>query len=77
MAQSSGQLAGYSTRTNSAKGTVMFSWAIVFLVIAVVAALFGFSGLAGTAVNIAWILAVLGIILFVVLLALGRRPPSP
>jgi uncharacterized membrane protein YtjA (UPF0391 family) len=55
----------------------MFSWAIAFLVIGLIAALFGFSGLAGTAVNIAWILAVLGIILFVILLVVGRRPPSP
>jgi len=55
----------------------MFSWAIAFLVIGLVAALFGFSGLAGTAVNIAWILAVLGIILFVVFIVVGRRPPSP
>jgi uncharacterized membrane protein YtjA (UPF0391 family) len=55
----------------------MFSWAIAFLVIGLIAALFGFTGLAGTAVNIAWILAILGIILFVILLVLGRRPPSP
>jgi uncharacterized membrane protein YtjA (UPF0391 family) len=55
----------------------MFSWAIAFLIIGLVAALFGFSGLAGTAVNIAWILAVLGIILFVVFTLVGRRPPSP
>ena len=54
----------------------MFSWAIAFLIIGLVAALFGFSGLAGTAVNIAWILAVIGIILFVVFILLGRRPPS-
>jgi hypothetical protein len=35
------------TRANSWKGEIMFSWAIVFLVIALIAALFGFSGLAG------------------------------
>lgn len=55
----------------------MFSWAIAFLIIGLIAALFGFSGLAGTAVNIAWILAVLGIILFVILMIVGRRPPAP
>ena len=37
----------------------MLSWAIACLVIALVAALFGFSGIAGTAVNIVWIVAVL------------------
>jgi uncharacterized membrane protein YtjA (UPF0391 family) len=51
----------------------MFSWAIVFLVIALIAAVFGFSGLAGTAVNIAWILFVVGLIFAVVFMVMGRR----
>ena len=51
----------------------MFSWAVVFLVVAMLAAVFGFSGLAGTAVNIAWILVVVGIILAVVFAVMGRR----
>jgi len=51
----------------------MFGWAITFLIIGLVAALFGFTGLAGTAVNIAWILFVVGLVLFVVFLLLGRR----
>jgi uncharacterized membrane protein YtjA (UPF0391 family) len=54
--------------------TIMLSWAIVFLIVALVAALFGFTGIAGTAVNIAWILAVIGIIAAVVFFVLGRRP---
>jgi uncharacterized membrane protein YtjA (UPF0391 family) len=58
------------------KEIVMLSWAIAFLIIAVVAALFGFSGIAGTAVNIAWILAVIGIIAAIAFFVLGRRPPS-
>ena len=41
----------------------MLNWAVIFLIIAVVAAIFGFSGIAGAAVNIAWILAVIGIVL--------------
>ncbi len=53
----------------------MLAWAAVFLMIAVVAAVLGFSGIAGTAINIAWILAVVGIILAIVFFALGRRPP--
>ena len=44
----------------------MFSWAIT---------VFGFTGIAGTAVNIAWILFVVGLILFVVFLVMGRRGP--
>ena len=53
----------------------MFSWAIAFLVIALIAAVFGFSGLAGTAVNIAWILFVVGLIFAVVFFIMGRRNP--
>ena len=44
----------------------MLSWAVTFFVIALIAAVLGFSGIAGTAVNIAWILAVIGIILAIV-----------
>ena len=53
----------------------MISWAITFFVIAIIAAVLGFSGIAGTAVNIAWMLAVLGVILAVVFMVMGRRPP--
>lgn len=52
----------------------MFSWAITFLIIAIVAALFGFTGIAGTATHIAWILFVVGLILTIVFAVLGRRP---
>ena len=44
----------------------MIYWAAVFLVIALIAAVLGFSGIAGTAVNIAWILFVVGLIVAVV-----------
>ena len=53
----------------------MFSWAVTFFIIALIAAVLGFSGVAGTAVNIAWILAVIGIILALVFMVMGRRPP--
>ncbi len=52
----------------------MIGWAAVFLVLAIVAGLLGFSGIAGTAVNIAWILFVVGLIAAAVLFVLGRRP---
>ena len=55
----------------------MLSWAVAFFVIGMLAALVGFSGVAETAVSIAWTLAVLGIVVFVVLLVLDRQPPSP
>jgi uncharacterized membrane protein YtjA (UPF0391 family) len=34
----------------------------------------GFSGIAGTAVNIAWILAICGVVLAVIFAIIGRRP---
>lgn len=62
---------GSATRNEA---TTMFSWAVTFLIIAIVAAVFGFTGIAGTATNIAWILFVVGLILFVVFAIMGRRP---
>jgi uncharacterized membrane protein YtjA (UPF0391 family) len=52
----------------------MISWAVTFLVIALIAAVLGFSGIAGAAVNIAWILAVIGIVMAVAFYVMGRRP---
>ena len=51
----------------------MLSWAVTFFIIALIAAVLGFTGIAGTAVNIAWILAVIGIVLALVFGVLGRR----
>jgi uncharacterized membrane protein YtjA (UPF0391 family) len=53
----------------------MLSWAVTFFIIALIAAVLGFTGIAGTAVNIAWALAVIGIVLAIVLAVMGRRPP--
>lgn len=44
----------------------MFSWALVFLIVAIVAGLLGFTGIAGAATNVAWILFVVGLILAVI-----------
>lgn len=52
----------------------MFSWAITFFIVALVAAVLGFSGVAGAATNIAWILAVIGIVLAVIFAITGRKP---
>lgn len=51
----------------------MFSWAFLFLVLALVAAVFGFSGIAGSAAWIAQVLFVVGLIAFVISLVMGRR----
>ena len=49
----------------------MLSWAITFLVIALVAALFGFGGIAGTAIEAAKIIFFVAIVLFVVSALVG------
>ncbi|HZP99701.1 MAG TPA: DUF1328 domain-containing protein [Reyranella sp.] len=49
----------------------MLSWALVFLVIALIAAVFGFGGIAATASSMAQILFVVALILFVVSLIAG------
>lgn len=53
----------------------MMSWAVTFLIIALIAAVLGFTGVAGAAVNIAWILFVVGLVLAIVFYVAGRRPP--
>lgn len=53
----------------------MLRWALIFLVVALIAAAFGMAGVEGLAMQIAWILFVVFLILFVVSLVMGRRPP--
>ena len=55
----------------------MLSWAITFLVIALIAAAFGFGGIAGTATGIAQILFFVFLVLFLISLIAPRlRPPT-
>ena len=54
----------------------MFGWAITFLIVAIVAGVFGFAGVAGTAAWIAKVLFAVGLGMFLALLAAGRRPPT-
>ena len=58
----------------------MLYWAAVFFVIALVSALLGFGGIAGTAIGIAKILFFVALILMIVSLVFGyrgRRTPLP
>jgi len=58
----------------------MISWAITFLVVALIAAVLGFGGIAGTAIEIAKIIFFVAIILFLITAVMslmrGRSPPS-
>jgi uncharacterized membrane protein YtjA (UPF0391 family) len=53
----------------------MLQWALTFLVIALIAGLFGFGLVAGMAYGAARILFFVFLILFIVSLIMGRRAP--
>lgn len=57
----------------------MLGWALTFLVIALIAAVLGFGGIAGTAIGIAKIIFFVAIILFLISAVFGmmrgRRAP--
>jgi uncharacterized membrane protein YtjA (UPF0391 family) len=53
----------------------MLRWAILFFIVAIVAAVFGFGGIAADAAWIGRILFFVFLILFVVSLVLGRGSP--
>jgi len=52
----------------------MFSWAIAFFIIALIAAIFGFTGLAVGAAGIAKIIFVVALVLAIISFAAVRRP---
>ena len=51
----------------------MFSWALTFLIGALVAAVLGFGGIAGTAAGIAKFIFFLAVVLLIVSLITGRK----
>jgi uncharacterized membrane protein YtjA (UPF0391 family) len=55
----------------------MLSWALTFLIIALIAAVLGFGGIAGSAAWIAQVLFGIFIILFLVSFLFRGRPPGP
>jgi uncharacterized membrane protein YtjA (UPF0391 family) len=59
----------------------MIGWAITFLIIALIAAVLGFGGIAGTAVGIAKIIFFVAIVLFLISaifgMLRGRSPTVP
>jgi uncharacterized membrane protein YtjA (UPF0391 family) len=62
-----------------ANGGVMLYWALVFFIVAIVAAVLGFGGVASTAAGIAQILFFVFLVIFLISLVMGlagrRRPP--
>jgi uncharacterized membrane protein YtjA (UPF0391 family) len=55
--------------TQSSKGGTMIYWALMFLLVAVIAAVFGFTGLALAAAGIAKLLFFIFLVLFVITFA--------
>ena len=56
---------------------IVLYYALVFLVLGLVASMLGAYGVAAVASQIAWVLFVIGIVLFVVHLLSGRRTLAP
>lgn len=54
----------------------MISWAATFLIMAIIAGVLGFSGIAGAATQIAWIAFVIGIIYGHIFLSNGKAASS-
>ncbi|MDI4658455.1 DUF1328 domain-containing protein [Xanthobacter autotrophicus] len=57
----------------------MLSWAVTFLIVALIAAVLGFGGIAGTAIEIAKIIFFVAIVLFLISAVMGlmRRGRAP
>jgi uncharacterized membrane protein YtjA (UPF0391 family) len=72
---------GMHGRRNVSGALAMLSWAVTFLIVALIAAVLGFGGIAGFAVEIAKIIFFVAIILFVISAIFGvirgRSPTVP
>ncbi len=59
----------------------MLSWALTFLVLALVAAALGFSGIASISMEMAQLIFLIFIVLFIITalahVITGRKPPNP
>jgi uncharacterized membrane protein YtjA (UPF0391 family) len=58
----------------------MLTWSLAFLIVAIIAGIFGFGGIAAGATEMAQVLFIIFLAVFVVSLARGllhRRPPRP
>jgi uncharacterized membrane protein YtjA (UPF0391 family) len=53
----------------------MLQYAVIFLILGLVAGALGLSGIAAIAGQIAWVLFIIGLVLLVVHLVRGRVPP--
>jgi len=54
----------------------MLSWAMIFLVIALIAAVLGFGGIAGSAIGLAKAIFFISTVLFMIACLMGRKTPG-
>ena len=64
---------GYRVAVLRVGDKLMLHWSLVFLVIAIIAAILGFGGIAGTAVGIAKILFFVFLVIWLIAFIGGRR----
>ena len=71
-----GENAAHRVLNDTRKGGVaVLYYALVFLIVGLIAGVLGATGVAAIASQIAWILFIVGVILLVIHLATGRRGP--
>ena len=58
-------------------GDTMLSYALIFLILGIIAGALGLAGVATVATKIAWVLFVIGLIFLAIHLISGRRLPPP
>ena len=58
-------------RSNSNRGRIMLSWVVTFLIVALIAGVLGFGGIAGASVEIAKAIFFIAVILFLVSAVVG------
>jgi uncharacterized membrane protein YtjA (UPF0391 family) len=58
-------------RKSKAKVLVMLSWVVTFLVVALIAGILGFGGIAGASIEIAKIIFFIAVVLFLVSVVVG------
>jgi uncharacterized membrane protein YtjA (UPF0391 family) len=54
----------------------MLHWAVIFFIIALIAAALGFRGVAGLSAEFGWVFVVLAVVLLAIGLLSGRTPPA-
>jgi uncharacterized membrane protein YtjA (UPF0391 family) len=57
--------------TESAEDRVMFGWVVTFLIVALIAGILGFGGVAGASIEIAKIIFFIAVVLFLISAVVG------